>query len=45
MLLLGDKGDGWFLERAGRLRSRKEVHVDAADATATELDVAGAEPV
>src|SRR5580765_422773 len=45
VLLLGNEGYGRFLERAGGLRSGKEVDVDATDAARTELDVAGAEPV
>src|SRR5438093_563961 len=45
VLLLGDEGDGRFLESAGRLRSGEEVDVDATDAARAELDVAGPEPV
>ena len=43
--LLRDELARRLLERARRLRSREEVHVDAADAAGAELDVAGAGPV
>src|SRR5439155_5969996 len=36
--LLGDEGAGRLVERAGRLRSREEVHVDATAATGRRLD-------
>ena len=45
VLLLGDEGGGGLVEGPGRLRSREEVDVDAADAAAAELDVAGTEAV
>ena len=44
VVLLGDEGVGRLVERAGRLRAREEVDVDATDATGAELDVAGAAP-
>ena len=45
VLLLGDERGRRLVERAGRLRAREEVDVDAADAAGAELDVAGAAPV
>jgi GNAT superfamily N-acetyltransferase len=45
MVLLGDKGAGWLVERGRRLRPREEVDVDAAHTAGTELDVARVAPV
>src|SRR5580765_3414521 len=42
VMLFRDELARGFLERARRLRSREEVHVDATDPTGAELDVAGA---
>src|SRR5580765_3487516 len=42
VMLFRDELARGFLERARRLRSREEVHVDTTDAAGTELDVAGA---
>jgi hypothetical protein len=41
IVLLGDEGSGRLTEGAGRLWSREEVDVHAADPPATELDVTG----